>query len=343
MADEHTPDPEPASMADEHTPDPETASMTDTNPNSGRPSRRARAMRIARRIYLIGLGAAIVWLASTHHEEVIELLRGARPALIAAALAASFGLILLNAALWHSGLLMLGHPVALRETVLATARSLPARYLPLGVTYAVGRMALLRAAGVPLAPLAVTAGTEMALSASVALATGVALLGAAGALPGGAAWTVAAVVAGAVAVSPIAGGRAVNRLLARRGAHFAIAWPDYTRLLATAMAYWLWASGTFVLYLRAFPAADGLALAETAGAFMVAWAIGFLTVVAPQGLGVAELSLAAILASDDRGGLAIAALFAGYRIVLMARDVLAAGAGEVIASRRARPGSEPTG
>lgn len=317
--------------------------MTDPNPEASPRSRRARAVRIARRVYLLALGAAVIWLASTHHEEVIELLEGARPELIAAALAASFGLILLSSALWHSGLLMLGHPVALREAVLATARSLPARYVPLGVTYAAARMALLRAAGVPLAPLAVTAGTEMALSASVALAAGVFLLGAAGALPGGAAWTIAAVVAAAVAVSPVAGGRAVNRLLARRGARFAIAWPDYVRVLATAAAYWVWAAGTFVLYLRAFPAADGLAVVEIAGAFMVAWAVGFLTVLAPQGLGVAELSLVAILASGDRGGVAIAALFAGYRIVLIARDVVAAAASEVIASRRARRGSEPTG
>ena len=317
--------------------------MTGTDADSVRRSRRGRATRVARRIYLVALGAAIVWLAFTHHEEAVELLEGARPELIAAALAASFGLILLNSALWHSGLLMLGHPVAGREIVLATARALPARYVPLGVTYAATRMALLRTAGVPLAPLAITAGTEMALSASVALTAGVSLLGAAGAMPGGAAWTIAAVVAAAAAVSPVAGGRAVNHLLARRGARFAIAWPDYTRVLAAAAAYWAWAAATFVLYLRAFPVADELGVVEIAGAFMVAWAVGFLTVVAPQGLGVTELSLVAILATDDHGGVALAAVFAGYRVVLLARDGLAAASGEIIASRRVRRGSEPTG
>lgn len=324
-------------MTDEHAP------VTDADANSARRRARGRVVRIARRVYLVALAAVVIWLASTHHEEIVELLAGARPPLIAAALTASFGLILLNAALWRSGLMMLGHPVAMREPVLATARALPARYVPLGVTYAAARMALLRAAGVPLAPLAVTAGTEMALSASVALASGVCLLGAAGALPGGPAWTIAAAVAAAVAVTPVAGGRAVNHLLARRGARFAIAWPDYLRVLATAVAYWAWASCTFVLYLRAFPAADELATIEIAGAFMVAWAVGFITVLAPQGLGVAELSLVAILATDDTAGVAMAAVFAGYRVMLMARDVLAASAGEIIASRRVRRGSEPTG
>ena len=321
----------------------ESAPITDANQESGRRSRRARAVRIARRVYLLALAVAVIWLASTRREEIVELLEGARPGLIVAALVASFGLVVLNAALWHSGLLMLGHPVAMHETVLATARSLPARYVPLGVTYAAARMALLRAVGVPLAPLAVTAGTEMAMSASVALAAGVCLLGAAGAVPGGAAWTIAAVIAAAMAASPVAGGRVVNHLLARRGVRFAIAWPDYVRVLAVAMAYWVWAAATFVLYLRAFPAADELTVVEIAGAFMVAWAVGFLTVLAPQGLGVAELSLVALLATDDQGGVAIAAVFAGYRVVLIARDVVAAASGEIIASRRARRGSEPTG
>ena len=317
--------------------------MTDANRESGWRLRRARAVRIVRRVYLLALAAAVVWLVSSRYDEIVELLQGARPGLIVAALAASFGLILLNSALWHAGLAMLGHPVAMRETVLATARSLPARYVPLGVTYAAARMALLRAAGVPLTPLAVTAGTEMALSASVALAVGISLLGIAGALPGGAAWTIAAVVAAAVAATPVAGGRAVNHLLSRRGAGLAIAWPDYLRVLATAVAYWLWAAATFVLYLRAFPAADDLGIVEIAGAFMVAWAVGFLTVLAPQGLGVAELSLVALLATEDGAGVAIAAVFAGYRVVLIARDVLAAASGEIIASRRLRRGSEQTG
>ena len=327
-------------MPDEHSAGP---SEPDPGPDSAQQSRRARAVRIARRIYLVALGVAIVWLASTHHEEVAELLEGARPGPIAAALVASFGLILLSSALWHSGLLMLGHRVAPRETVMATARSLPARYVPLGVTYAAARMALLRATGIPLAPLAITAGTEMALSASVALAAGVCLLGAAGALPGGAAWTIAAVVAAAVAASPVAGSRAINHFLARRGARFAIAWPDYVRVLVAAAAYWAWAAFTFVLYMRAFPAADNLAAVEIAGAFMVAWAVGFLTVLAPQGLGVAELSLVALLGSGERGGIAIVAIFAGYRLVQVVRDLVAAAAAEVIASRRARRGSAPKG
>ncbi len=316
-------------------------------PEPGEPSARrrrlAQAARIARRVYLAALCVAIVWLLVAYHDAIAEQFEGARLAYVAAAGVASFGLIGLGSALWHSSLAMLGHPVAFRDTVLATARSLPARYVPLGVTYAASRIALLAAAGRPLAALTVTAGLEMIVSASVALAAGLALLGAVGALGIGPAWIAAALIATMVAVSPLVGGRAVDRLLDRLGVGLVITRKGYLRVLAWSVAYWTWAAVTFTLYMRAFPAADAVGSLEVAGAFMVAWAVGFLTVFAPQGIGVAELGLVALLASEDTGGIAVAAVFAGYRIVQAFRDGLAAVAGEIIAIRRARRGSAPRG
>ena len=96
-----------------------------------------------------------------------------------------------------------------------------------------------------------------------------------------------------------------------------------------------------MIYLRAFPAADGFGTLQVAGAFMVAWAVGFITVFAPQGLGVTEVSLVALLsANSDDTGIALAVLFGGYRLVQAARDILAAATAELITRRqtqRARP------
>lgn len=324
-------------------PDQPDHSMPEPADPSARRSRLSQAARIARRIYLAALCVAIVWLLVAYRDAIVEQFEGARLAYVAAAGMASFGLIGLGSALWHSSLAMLGHPVAFRDTVLATARSLPARYVPLGVTYAASRIALLAAAGRPLAALTVTAGLEMMVSASVALATGLALLGAVGALGVGPAWVAAALVATMVAVAPLIGGRAVVRLLDRLGVGLAITRRGYMRVLAWSVVYWTWAAATFTLYMRAFPAADEVGSLEVAGAFMVAWAVGFLTVFAPQGIGVAELGLVALLASEDSGGIAIAAVFAGYRIVQAFRDGLATVAGEIIAIRRVRRESAPKG
>lgn len=324
-------------------PHPHDHSPQEPGEPSARRRRLAQAARIARRVYLAALCVAIVWLLVAYHDAIAEQFEGARLTYVAAAGVASFGLIGLGSALWHSSLAMLGHPVAFRDTVLATARSLPARYVPLGVTYAASRIALLAAAGRPLAALTVTAGLEMIVSASVALAAGLALLGAVGALGIGPAWIAAALIATMVAVSPLVGGRAVDRLLDRLGVGLVITRKGYLRVLAWSVAYWTWAAVTFTLYMRAFPAADAVGSLEVAGAFMVAWAVGFLTVFAPQGIGVAELGLVALLASEDTGGIAVAAVFAGYRIVQAFRDGLAAVAGEIIAIRRARRGSAPRG
>ena len=305
--------------------------------------RLAKTARVARRVYLVALGAAIVWGAVAYRDEVVELFDGVRPGPVVAAAAASFGLVVAGSMVWRSTLGMLGHRLALRQVVLATARSLPARYVPLGVTYAAGRIGLLAAAGTPLAPLTVTAGTEMMVSAAVALTVGIALLAAAGSLGGSAVWIAAALIAAAVAVCPLVAGPAVTRLLARYGAALTITRRGYVRVLGWSAVYWTWAAATFTVYLQAFPAADSVGALEAAGAFMVAWAVGFLAVFAPQGIGVAELGLMALLASEGRSGIALAGVFAGYRIVLAIRDAVAAVAAEIIASRLARRGSALTG
>ena len=313
------------------------------------PPPSARLRRIApalRGVYLAGLAAALVWLVATRGDEAADLLRDARPLLIAAALAATFVLIAWMARFWRLSLRMLGHEASLWEAALATGRALPARYIPGGVTFPAARIALLRARGFAVAPLTVTAVLEMVFRPAVALTLGMALLALSGGVPDSLAWAAvaAAVAVAATAVSPAAGGRVLNRLAARRGVSLAITWSGYARLALTELAYWAWAAATFVLYLRAFPAADGFGALHLAGAFMVAWALGFLAVFAPQGLGVAEISLVGLLAvGDDGTDVALAVLFGGYRLLLAARDMLAAGAAEIIARRRAQRGSGLSG
>ncbi len=307
-------------------------------------ARLGRMARLARGAYIAGLSAAIVWLAVARGAEVADLLERARPLPIAAALAATFVLIGLSARFWVQSLRMLGHRPRLSEVALATARALPARYVPLGVSFAAARIALLRARGIELAPLMTTAALETVMRPTVALTMGTALLAVSGGAAGRLSWPVTALAVAAVAATPVAGGKALGWLAARRGVTLAITWNGYARLVVAEAAYWAWASMTFVLYLRAFPSADEFAALQTAGAFMVAWALGFLAVFAPQGIGVAEISLVGLLAAgDDESGIAMAAVFAGYRLVQVARDILATASAEVIAKRRARRGSAPTG
>ncbi len=298
---------------------------------------------MARIVYLTAVAGAVTWLAASRSGEAAVLLREARAPVVAAALAATFGLIALTARFWAVSLRMLGHEAQLRRLIEATARALPARYVPAGLSYPAARIALLRSGGLGLAPLTVTATLEMVLRPAVALTLGMVLLALSGTLDAAPAWAAAIVAVATAAISPALGGRVLSRLAERRGTELTVTWGGLARLAGSEALYWSWAAATFVLYLRAFPSADGYGPLLAAGAFMVAWAIGFLAVFAPQGIGVAEISLVGLLAAGDGASVSLALVVGGYRLVQAARDAMAAAAAEVIARRRARRGSAPTG
>ena len=96
-------------------------------------------------------------------------------------------------------------------------------------------------------------------------------------------------------------------------------------------AFWLWSALTFTIYLRAFPVADAYSTVDVIGGFLFAWGVGFLALVAPQGIGVFEVTLAALLGSDDLTTTAF--MIGGYRLVILVRDAIAAIGSEVTATR----------
>jgi hypothetical protein len=182
---------------------------------------------------------------------------------------------------------------------------------------------MLRAAGVGMRALAVTALLETVLTVIVSMSVGAMLLGLAGRLPGdrlsGVAWTLAL----AVLVSP----PVLNRLLAwvgrRRGTPGGaprLSWADHRALVGWMVVYWLLSATTFTLYLQAF-GLDLPAPPVIAGTFLVAWVIGFLTPIAPQGAGAFEMVFVALLAAPTAGALLV--IVAGYRALIGLRDALA--------------------
>ncbi len=303
----------------------------------------ARLLKILRIAYLAGLAVLIGWVARTEWDEVLTLLGGARPWLIVASLASSFVLIFIGAWFWTVSLHIQGHgletPRLFTKTTVAASRSLLARYVPGSVWFAVGRVALLRNAGLPVGPLSATAILEMATSLTVVLMSGLAVLGLSGGIPGGAVWMVFVAVALIVATAPGGGGRVMAWLAARRGIEFALDWRGYLRLIGINLVFWGWSAVTFLLYLRAFPAADEFRTALVVGGFLLTWGIGFLAPFAPQGIGVFELTMATVLQAE--GVAPTVVVLGGYRLVLLARDFVATSTAEFIATRQALREPEP--
>jgi len=307
---------------------------------TGRPWPR-RLLRWLRIAYLAMLAAAVPMLVLARQDEVADLLgdlAGARHALVAASFATGFVLITLSAYFWLVSLRLLGQRPLFRDLTVTAARSLPARYVPLMVTFAVSRVALMQRRGVAGGPLALTAALEMAVSLAVSVAYGLVLLGWAGELPGGLVVPFASAAGVIVAASPSVAGRAVAAVARRRGIDSlapvsGFTWPGYLHMIAASACYWTLAAAVFCLYMRAFEAADGFGAARLAGAFVLTWGgLRFLSVIAPQGIGVVEVTVPSLLGAADP--LALGILIFGFRVVLLLRDLLAAAVSEFLAARR---------
>ena len=297
-------------------------------------------LRVLRLAYLVGLAVLIGWIARSEWSEVVALVTGARPALIGVSLVASFGLILVGAWFWVISLRTQGYRAppleVMNKATMATSRSLLARYVPGSVWFALGRVGLLRAAGLPIGPLSATAILEMATSLTVVLICGLAVLSLSGGIPGGATWMIVPAVGLIAATSPALGGRVVAWWAARRGVEFTLTWRGYLQLVGINVVFWGWSALTFLLYLRSFPVADPYRTTLVVGGFLLTWGIGFLAPFAPQGIGVFEIGMATVLRAEDVVGMAV--VLGGYRLVLLVRDLVATSVAEFIATRTALRG-----
>ena len=299
-------------------------------------------MRTARLAWMALLVALAVWLVATRWSAMADLVADARPGPLLVVLAGSCLLLVPNSLFWSLTLRSLGEDVATGTVLNASARTLLARYLPGGVWYAAGRSVLLAGRGVRPSALVAVSGMELGLGPPAGLVIGGALLAGSTDMPAWLPWSGGALLLAAV----LLGRPILNRVLAwwarRRGQ--APPGPLTTRALAGLLgvmtSYWLLMGTVFWAYLRAMgasplPGSGGhadLAWAEASGAFLVSWGAGFYALFAPQGVGVSEVGFLAIVGWGTDAVL----LVAGFRLLLLARDLVLTGVGEALARRSAR-------
>ncbi len=291
-------------------------------------------MRWARRAYGVIMVAALVYVVVTARADIAHTARNARIWVLVLVPVVAVGQLVVASAFWATALAGFGEPVGMRASLDATLGATPARYIPGSVWYAVGRVARLREAGARTQTLTTVAALEMVVVPVVAFAYGGLLMAVTSAQsPVDSLWIAAAALLLALAGSPPVvnlGLRVVTRF---RGTQFEpLTWSLHVRLFGWSALQWTWAAGVFVLYLSAFPNIHGGGVVEVAGSFMVAWGVGWLAIFAPQGAGVFEATLAALLTGQTRAGLAL--VLGGYRAVIAVRDAVTFGA-VLLARRRA--------
>jgi hypothetical protein len=211
-----------------------------------------------------------------------------------------------------------GFPMGYARAFKIHAQRLPGRYLPGGIWHTVGRMVDYHGHGIPRRHLAAYVFLETAFPPAVTL-----LLGGIGlaVFRGMDEWGIAGLGAAIAAAAGIAFLPAViNR-------HF-LKPPDrlparaYYGAAATLCVYWSVAAAAFVCYMAAFPAVlTDTAWFQVAATYLFSWGVGYLAIFAPQGIGVFEFVAGKLLTAPiSLGGMA--ALMAGFRLVVLAADVI---------------------
>jgi len=301
------------------------------------PDQRRRPAGL-RAVWTLAMVALAVWLLATRRDALGDLFDDLSPVPLVLLVAASCLLLLPNAAFWTLALRAMGERPRYGTVLGASAQALLARYVPGGIWYAAGRSVLLRRHGIGVAASTTAGGLELLLGAPVAMVVGSVLLAVDGRTPP---WVAVGAVAALVAGLAL-GGSVAGRLVAwwvRRRGGTSVGLPATAvlyRLTAVLVGYWLAIGTLFWAYLEVVGSTT-TGWTRTVGAFGVSWGAGFIALFAPQGLGVFEGALVAVL---DWGAEAVL-LVAGFRAVLLVRDLLLSALAGVL-SRRDPSAGQPT-
>jgi hypothetical protein len=299
-------------------PEPEAAPVGPPRPTGWR-----RALRSG---YVAALVVAAVIVLVVRRDEIRDLLTGARILPLLGALVLGLVSLVQSAWFWSRCLHHLGSAQPVGRVLEATVAAVPARYLPGSVWFAAGRVGHLRRAGTPGVTLGMVAVLETLLSFVVAVGMAGALLLVSGRDDGEIG--LAELIAGALVLALLASPWVVNPLVRwvatrrRLGDAPTLTWMAYLELCGHLVVFWAASAAAFLCYLSAFPAVSGPGTVRTAGTFLLAWSAGFVAVFAPQGAGVFEASMAALLEGPIA---ALALVIAGYRALTALRDVTALG------------------
>lgn len=215
----------------------------------------------------------------------------------------------------------LGSGIDYRTVLRIHVNRLPARYLPGGIWQTVSRMVDLHGLGVGRAPLSVLVMMENLAPLATALAAG----GLCAYLAGTPLLPTPAIIGTGLLLA--AGLPWLMRRLVRQAS---LPLPAYLAALAATLAFWLVAAGVFAVYWSAFPSLElGGELLDLYGAYLLAWAAGFVVVFAPQGIGVFE-AVAGFLLQGALPFAGMAVLVAGFRAATLAGDGLAYAVGQLL-------------
>ena len=275
-------------------------------------------LKYLQRIFAPVAIAFLVWFAWESQSELVALVRGALPAYLGIAMALWCLTHLLSPL---AAMLIFNSEdrrIDYRTAAGVHAGNLPARYVPGGIWHTVGRLAAFSRLGFGARDLSAFVVLENALALATAGVLGGFTLSL---IRGLDTWGWITALGGILGVFIIL---TLPYLLRSGLLKIKVDLPinRYVLLVAFANIYWMVAAAAFVAYVFAYAGLGAQSSPlEAAAAYLFSWGVGFLAVFAPQGIGVFE-----VVASDllrDTGSLkSVAALLAGFRLVILLADAL---------------------
>jgi glycosyltransferase 2 family protein len=197
-------------------------------------------------------------------------------------------------------------------------QNLPGKYIPGGIWHTVGRILAFRDFGIDRQRITMFIVMENILAITVAFFLGGAplfLLGDAGRMH---------YLTGFAASSSII----VLVILAAIAPYYALfrdtlTLPRYLSAVFLIFTSWSLAALSFILFVSAFPSLHiSVSYLQIGASYLFSWGVGYVSIFAPQGIGVFEVVAAELL----RGSLpvsAVAVLLAGFRVIIAISDLTA--------------------
>lgn len=293
---------------------------------------RSRIFRLAFGSLLVGLA---IWAVASEWSEVRDAVRQLEARWILAALLATVVNVALAGMVWRTVLADLGSTLKLPVAARIFFVGQLGKYLPGSVWPVVMQTELGRDHRVPRRRTATATMVTLLLSVTSALLVVLlALPLAPAALPSGFGWAVLLVFPLAVLLHPSVLAWLVDRALRLAGRE-TLDQPTTLRgtLLATAWAIGSWTGAGLQVWALAVSLGAPVDLRTAVlliGGYGLAWAVGFIVIIAPAGAGAREVALAAVLAPVlDRSGAVVVVVLLS-RVLFTVVDLAAAGIGLMV-------------
>lgn len=279
-----------------------------------------KAVKTIKYVYTPLIFICISYFSLKNYELLVALFSKANLAFLISAVLLWTSLHLLAPISAKIILRFLGYPLSYKKLLTIYATRLPARYIPGGIWHTVGRLADYLSCGITQKDLSIFVFFETLLPIPVTFFIGGVLL---------------LLSSQGILSDVLKMATTVTSFFLLLVPLFLLIWKPfekyrsvsnvylYLSLLIHSLFFWLLAATSFILYFQSVSLQDhcGQSFFSLAGAYVFSWGAGYISIFAPQGIGVFEVVAGKLIDMPLSLGSSVAFL-SGFRLIVLVADIL---------------------